>query len=311
MAGAGRAMRVLEFDPLRAPVFAKNHSSPLPLTLLMETVLQSGMCELLLDTTDHEALCGHMARNLDGRITWLGPLPHSGELCRHHTHNTTRLDIVGSRVWSAETHTQAESLPTLQCAWKTGFFTRERLEGMAGVPDVEDEQHLVDSGDVLIELSTSRWTDTHFPFDIPVMLSRVIAMSPRGGRHGRGVAVAETDIDPRHWIFKCHFFQDPVQPGSLGIEGMLQLATLHAGKGGDVPDPSAFELPPFTWRYRGQVRPKHGKTTTIVHRVTPPDAPTVLYDGSLYVDGMRIYDVRNLPLLWPLHKALCGVRDSL
>ena len=26
----------------------------------------------------------------------------------------------------------------------------------------------------------------------------------------------------REWFFKSHFYQDPVQPGSLGIDAMLQ-----------------------------------------------------------------------------------------
>jgi 3-hydroxymyristoyl/3-hydroxydecanoyl-(acyl carrier protein) dehydratase len=30
-------------------------------------------------------------------------------------------------------------------------------------------------------------------------------------------------VDPAEWFFKAHFFQDPVQPGSLGIEALIQL----------------------------------------------------------------------------------------
>jgi 3-hydroxymyristoyl/3-hydroxydecanoyl-(acyl carrier protein) dehydratase len=30
-------------------------------------------------------------------------------------------------------------------------------------------------------------------------------------------------VDPSFWFFKAHFFQDPVWPGSLGLESFLQL----------------------------------------------------------------------------------------
>ena len=30
-------------------------------------------------------------------------------------------------------------------------------------------------------------------------------------------------VDPEFWFFKAHFYQDPVWPGSLGLESFLQL----------------------------------------------------------------------------------------
>jgi 3-hydroxymyristoyl/3-hydroxydecanoyl-(acyl carrier protein) dehydratase len=34
---------------------------------------------------------------------------------------------------------------------------------------------------------------------------------------------AEKDVDPDDWYFKAHFFSDPVQPGSLGVQAMASL----------------------------------------------------------------------------------------
>ena len=36
------------------------------------------------------------------------------------------------------------------------------------------------------------------------------------GRLGR--VRAEKTVDPSEWFFKAHFFQDPVQPGTLGLD---------------------------------------------------------------------------------------------
>ena len=33
---------------------------------------------------------------------------------------------------------------------------------------------------------------------------------------------AEKAIVADQWFFKAHFYQDPVQPGSLGLEALLQ-----------------------------------------------------------------------------------------
>ena len=55
------------------------------------------------------------------------------------------------------------------------------------------------------------------------MIDRITGWDPKGGEQGLGWARAEKTVDPSEWFFKAHFFQDPVQPGSLGIEAMLQL----------------------------------------------------------------------------------------
>ncbi len=43
-------------------------------------------------------------------------------------------------------------------------------------------------------------------------------------------------VDPEEWFFKAHFYQDPVCPGSLGLESFLQLLKVVAVKrwGGDA-----------------------------------------------------------------------------
>ena len=55
------------------------------------------------------------------------------------------------------------------------------------------------------------------------MIDRVTGIWPEGGEKELGRYRSEKDIDPDAWFFKAHFFQDPVQPGSLGIEAMIQL----------------------------------------------------------------------------------------
>ena len=54
------------------------------------------------------------------------------------------------------------------------------------------------------------------------MVARVDALHQRGGPHGFGGIVGSIQVDPNAWFFKAHFLQDPVWPGSLGLEAFLQ-----------------------------------------------------------------------------------------
>ena len=119
----------------------------------------------------------------------------------------------------------------------------------------------------------------------------------------KGRIRGEKDVDQAEWFFKAHFFQDPVQPGSLGIEAMvqiLQLFMLETGmdEGIDSPRFEPMELGrPMTWKYRGQVVPSNkviSTTMDIVDTGTDERGTWAVADTSLWVDGKRIYEASNL-----------------
>ena len=39
----------------------------------------------------------------------------------------------------------------------------------------------------------------------------------------KGIIKAELDIKDELWFFDCHFKEDPVMPGCLGLDAMWQL----------------------------------------------------------------------------------------
>ncbi|AIR68611.1 beta-ketoacyl synthase N-terminal-like domain-containing protein [Dickeya fangzhongdai] len=55
------------------------------------------------------------------------------------------------------------------------------------------------------------------------MLDRVVSMSRDGGAFGLGEMLGEVDIDPDHFVFKAHFKNDPVMPGTFLVEGCEQM----------------------------------------------------------------------------------------
>ncbi len=122
---------------------------------------------------------------------------------------------------------------------------------------------------------------------------------PEGGKHGLGYVYAESRIRSEDWFFANHFYEDPVMPGSLGVEAARQaLALLAAERGWGrsstlVPGPTA-------WRYRGQVPPETPTIALEVHisNVQPAaDGVHVTGEGSLWRDGMRIYAMENINVL--------------
>ena len=55
-----------------------------------------------------------------------------------------------------------------------------------------------------------------------LMFDRITRISEKGGANGKGEVEAEFDVKPDLWFFKCHFEDDPVMPGCLGMEGLAQ-----------------------------------------------------------------------------------------
>ena len=127
-----------------------------------------------------------------------------------------------------------------------------------------------------------------------------------GGKAGLGQIRTRKQVDPNEWFFKAHFFQDPVQPGSLGLEAMLQslqalmlyrLPTTHLAQNW------RFEClgleQPHRWKYRGQVLPHHREVhTTLELTEVIEESNSVLAraHASLWVDGQRIYEAIGLSL---------------
>jgi 3-hydroxymyristoyl/3-hydroxydecanoyl-(acyl carrier protein) dehydratase len=127
-----------------------------------------------------------------------------------------------------------------------------------------------------------------------LMLDRITGYWPTGGAAALGRVRAEITVDPGVWFFKAHFFQDPVMPGSLGVEAMCQLLQwymIERGIGVDLPD-ARFEPVALNerlaWTYRGQIVPSDSLVTVelevleISHRM-------VFAEAWLWVDGRRIY----------------------
>ena len=189
-----------------------------------------------------------------------------------------------------------------------GFFPLAALQNQKGLPVSEAQARFLE-GPAPERLDLGGRPEAYFggPARLPhgklLMLDRLSGWWPDGGAAGLGRLRAEVDVDPGAWFFKAHFFQDPVQPGSLGLEAMvqlLQLAMLKLGmdEGMHAPrfEPIALEQP-MSWSYRGQVVPEDDRVTVtmeLTERGQGDRGPWLRANASLWVDGRRIYEAEGL-----------------
>ena len=109
-------------------------------------------------------------------------------------------------------------------------------------------------------------------------------------------------VDPNEWFFKAHFYQDPVCPGSLGLESLLQLLKYVAHD--QWPAECAthrFGLVPgltHRWTYRGQIVPSHGAMSVEANITQLNDAPLpeIRANGYVSVDDLYIYQMEDFGL---------------
>ena len=126
----------------------------------------------------------------------------------------------------------------------------------------------------------------------------------KGGRYQQGYIYGRKDIKLTDWYFKCHFHQDPVMPGSLGVEAMLQamqIWALYLDLAKDLKNPCFNQLlnHKILWKYRGQIPPDQLEMYLEIHISkidVQLDKVMIIGDGSLWKPNMRIYEVKDLAI---------------
>ncbi|MFQ5559805.1 MAG: hypothetical protein ACE5FU_04360, partial [Nitrospinota bacterium] len=103
-------------------------------------------------------------------------------------------------------------------------------------------------------------------------------------------------IDSDEWFFKAHFYQDPVCPGSLGLESFLQLVKVFAVRrwGPDIKNETSISGEKHEWVYRGQILQTDNEVTVQAKIESVDDTlRQVRASGFLSVDGRLIYQVKS------------------
>ncbi|NOY40534.1 MAG: bifunctional 3-hydroxydecanoyl-ACP dehydratase/trans-2-decenoyl-ACP isomerase [Planctomycetes bacterium] len=132
------------------------------------------------------------------------------------------------------------------------------------------------------------------PLPPMLMFDRIPSVTKDGGAYGRGQIEGEFDIDPELWFFQCHFKDDPVMPGCLGLDAMWQMVGFFLGWLGNKGKGRALGVGEV--KFRGMVLPdaKLVSYHIDIRRVINRRLVYGVGDGVVKVDGEPIYEAKGM-----------------
>jgi len=128
-----------------------------------------------------------------------------------------------------------------------------------------------------------------------LMFDRITSIGEGNGIYKKGVVKAELDIKDKMWFFDCHFKEDPVMPGCLGLDAMWQLVGFFLGWLGEPGKGRALGV--NNVKFTGEVlkNVKIARYQVDIKRILKKKGTVVgLADGILYADDKAIYEAENL-----------------
>lgn len=132
------------------------------------------------------------------------------------------------------------------------------------------------------------------PLPPMLMFDRIVEINDHGGSHSKGQVIAELDINPDLWFFKCHFKGDPVMPGCLGLDAVWQLVGFYLTWLGGPGKGRALGVGEV--KFTGQVEPdaKLVRYEVNMKRVISRRLYMGIGDARVLLDGEEIYTMRDL-----------------
>jgi len=314
---------IAEYEVPENVWYYKNNSHPgvMPYSIIMEIALQPcGFISACMGTTLISPDTDFYFRNLDGEGTVLRDIDLRGKTITNKSTLLNTMAMGNTIIQTFEFNMKVDDMDYYKGTASFGYFVASALEDQVGLDKGIDnhpmtEKKYLNGRDItLIDLASDearqkfyatnlkkphyRLTDPQLDF-----LSKVQIVKG-GGSDDLGYIYADRPINRSDWFFDCHFFEDPVMPGSLGVESVfqaLQVFALEEDLG------SKFNSPRFTqiedkiiWKYRGQISPEIDAMAIEVHItgiIKTDDKVTVKGRASLWKDKIRIYEVKQIALV--------------
>jgi len=291
---------VAEYDvPPDAWYFTAGRQSEMPFSVLLEIGLQpcgwlaAYLGSALTSDTDLSF------RNLDGQaIQHRAVTPASGTLTIEV--EITRIASSGGMIIQGYNFNVKDGGgPVYTGTTVFGFFSAAALAQQVGVRGASSWQPPVE------QISRAKNFDypkqAPFPDTMLRMVDTIDLFIADGGPQQLGFIRGSKVVDPDEWFFKAHFYQDPVCPGSLGLESFLQLLKVVAAERWSVNADSCFETMALgaehRWNYRGQIVPSNRRVEIEAVVTEVDDQKRILKaDGLLSVDGKIIYQMKDFTL---------------
>ncbi len=313
-----KASLVAEYDVSEDAWFYQKNAAPeIPYSIIMEIALQPcGFLATFMGCTliyPNLELC---FRNLDSDAELLREVDLRGK-------TITASSVLTSVASSAETvivqfdyELSVDQKPFYRGDTTFGYFTPKALANQIGLDrGAKTDPWYCKSSD---QVEKRQWIDLRsaaeasdifqpvsnkpFFYQPPGQLNfldRLLVVS-KGGNYSQGYVYGDKTVDPEDWFFPCHFYQDPVMPGSLGVESILETIRIFAilNRFGD-----RFKSPCFSnvvgktvWKYRGQIIKSDRRMSVEAHIKSIEflyGRIIIKADANLWKDGLRIYELTD------------------
>ena len=133
------------------------------------------------------------------------------------------------------------------------------------------------------------------PLPPMLMFDRITNIQENKGIFNKGLIEAELDIKPNLWFFDCHFKNDPVMPGCLGLDAMWQLVGFYLGWIGEPGKGRALGVNEVKFTGEVLTNIELAKYKIDIKRILRKENAIVgLADGILLADNKTIYEAKNL-----------------
>jgi PfaB family protein len=313
---------VAEYDVAENEWFCAVNSYPslTPYSMLMEIALQpNGFLTSQIGTTLIYPETNLFFRNLDGEATLYKEVDLRGKTITNKSTMYATSAVMNNVIQKFTFELLADGETFYKGTAVFGFFAAESLVNQVGMdkgkkllPWYKEEENVgaqvetidLTSADAKASLYTAHDGKPFYRLAGGMLdfidESKVVS---NGGQFGKGYVHSQKTIDKNDWFYPCHFHLDPVMPGSLGVEAMIQSLQVYALRHGLGKD---FNNPRFglvegnaNWQYRGQIIPDNKEMTLEVHIKeikVQAGRIDILADGNLWKDGLRIYHVENIGL---------------
>jgi 3-hydroxymyristoyl/3-hydroxydecanoyl-(acyl carrier protein) dehydratase len=294
---------VAEYDvPVDAWFFDGEARGRLPYSICIEVALQPcGVLSAYLGTPLRFPEIDYSFRNLDGESVFNRLVDSRGKTVRARA-ELLKTIFYGSTIiqhFSFELNCDGEVFFEGKSSF--GYFSAEAMASQTGLDGGKTvlpwlKQTGRESRIFSIEGTT---LETGLPKGKLRLLDGVV-IDIGAGDHQEGYVYANRRNTPQDWFYACHFHEDPVMPGSLGIEAILQAMKIFAqqqSKERVAPDQVIGQK--MNWSYRGQVLQHNQQMQVEVHfHKMQRIGKTSLFtgDASLWADDSRIYEVRNMAI---------------
>ena len=280
--------------------FESNRQHEMPFSILLEVALQPcGWLAAYVGSalTSDDRL---RFRNLGGDAIQRGRMTVSEDVI------TTRVDLTsvsasgGMIIQHYSMALESERLgPLYDGTTYFGFFSDQALAEQVGIRDAlihEPTPAERDRGRSLVMPHTPPFPEPRFR-----MVDQIDLLVADGGTDGLGCVHGSIMVDPSAWFFEAHFYQDPVWPGSLGLEAFIQLLKVYAVDRWDLGESTEFATMAgagrHRWTYRGQIIPGCERVEVFASITEVDDVQRrVRADGFLTVDGRTIYAMHDFSL---------------